>query len=150
MRQSAVFAALAALAAATPVPQLLDLAAIIPPEEVAPNVTIPMGKGATSQVVTYVAPVLPSKAPAPSGTPLAKRDGDCSPQPAGSGPTASPDTDAGFLAFQPFADTANSASPPSGYTLAFQNLQGSSQTSVSWLSFYIVYSQSDHAIIRLI
>ena len=140
MRQSAVFFALAVLAAATPVPQLLDLATIIAPDEVAPNVTIPIGKGATSQVVTYVAPVLPSVAPAPSGTSLAKRDGDCSPQPAGSGPVPDPDTDTAFLADSDLANTANSASTPSGYTLAFQNLQGSSQTSVSWLCFHILQS----------
>lgn len=38
------------------------------------------------------------------------------------------DSDVLFLNYQPFQDAANNASIPQGYTSAFANLQGSSQT----------------------
>ncbi len=46
----------------------------------------------------------------------------------------SPDTATAFQAYQPFLDAANNALIPQGYSLAFLNLQGSSQTT-SYLGY---------------
>ncbi|TVY78337.1 hypothetical protein LSUE1_G003964, partial [Lachnellula suecica] len=65
---------------------------------------------------------------------IAKRDGDCSAEPAGTGPQVSipADTDDAFLNHGPFHTAAVAAASPSGvpqgYSLAFQDLNGSSQT----------------------
>ncbi|KAL8747675.1 MAG: hypothetical protein Q9190_000471 [Brigantiaea leucoxantha] len=56
---------------------------------------------------------------------LEKRDGDCSKQPDGAGPVASPDTSAAFLASSDLQSQANNAPVPDGYATAFSNLQGS-------------------------
>ncbi|KAF2996733.1 hypothetical protein E8E13_006166 [Curvularia kusanoi] len=116
---------LAAVAAASPFPQFLNLAAIIPPSAVAPNVTIPMGKGAVSDVL-------------PAGVVVSKRAA-CDAQPLGSGPTPSPDTDTAFLSDSDFSTAANGAVTPGGYTLAFANKQASSQTS-AYLGYYTLTS----------
>lgn len=47
----------------------------------------------------------------------------CDPQLTGKGPVPSPDTASAFLAYGPFASSANSAPTPTGYNLAFKNLQ---------------------------
>ncbi|KAF1929530.1 uncharacterized protein M421DRAFT_59878 [Didymella exigua CBS 183.55] len=47
----------------------------------------------------------------------------CDPQWTGKGPVPSPDTASAFLAYGPFASSANAAPTPTGYNLAFKNLQ---------------------------
>lgn len=86
MRSACVFSALVAIAAAAPAPapQLIDIAGV----DAAPD---PVFVSAPFDVT--------------SDTPLkkreltlVKRDGDCAPQPAGSGPLPTPDTAAAFKA----------------------------------------------------
>jgi len=50
---------------------------------------------------------------------------DCSPLDKGAGPIPDPDTAEAFLAYDAFADAANSAPVPSGYYQTFKNLQAS-------------------------
>ncbi|RAL61416.1 hypothetical protein DID88_009346 [Monilinia fructigena] len=72
----------------------------------------------------------------PSGSP-AKRNiikRSCEVQPAGAGPTSTPDTAEAFLADPQYNAIASSASTPAGYKLAFSQLQGSSQTT-SYLGY---------------
>lgn len=52
---------------------------------------------------------------------------------------SSPDTPEAFLAYQPFADAANGAATPDGYTLSFTNLQGST-TTTSYLGYTTIDS----------
>lgn len=118
MRRSAGLLAFITLAAATPIPQHIDLSAIVEPNEVAPPVTIPMGEGALSDIITPSAKLL-------------RRDWDCSDQALGSGPVPSSDTPEAFLAFSELSDAANGAKTPEGYVNVFQNKKASSQTSVS-------------------
>ncbi|KAJ4408079.1 hypothetical protein N0V91_003427 [Didymella pomorum] len=47
----------------------------------------------------------------------------CDPQWTGKGPVPSPDTASAFLAYAPFASLASAAPTPTGYNLAFKNLQ---------------------------
>ncbi|KAH9905659.1 hypothetical protein F4778DRAFT_727071 [Xylariomycetidae sp. FL2044] len=101
--------------------------------EAAPDpstVTIPVGP--TADVVTYdlaaatasaIADPLPVEAVEKRHLSLRTA---CEPQPAGSGPVPSPDTDADFLAFTGFSDAAAHAPTPAGYSLTFSNLQTSS------------------------
>ncbi|EUC41388.1 hypothetical protein COCMIDRAFT_8886 [Bipolaris oryzae ATCC 44560] len=103
MRRSTGLLALITLAAATPIPQHMDLSAIVEPDEVAPPVTIPMGEGALNDTITPHAKLL-------------KRDWDCSGQVLGSGPVPSTDTPEAFLAFSKFSDVANGAKIPEGYS----------------------------------
>lgn len=49
----------------------------------------------------------------------------CQPQPPGSGPVSSPDTDEAFLADSTYPNFANSAPVPQGYALSFSAYQGS-------------------------
>lgn len=118
MRRSAGLLALITLAAATPIPQKLDLSGMVKSDDVAPPVTIPMGVGAKNDTTT-----LPAK--------FLKREWDCSDQALGSGPVPSSDTPEAFLAFSELSDAANGAKTPEGYVNVFQNKKASSQTSVS-------------------
>lgn len=138
MKQFIGLAALAALTVASPHPrpQFLDLADVIPPSEVAPPVKIPMGLGAVSDVL-------------PVGDVISKRDGDCSPQPAGSGPKPAQDTPSAFTSDTDFSTAANGATTPTGYKLAFQNLKASSQTSVGSMQCKI-FTITNDAMCRLI
>lgn len=55
--------------------------------------------------------------------------GNCSPQPLGAGPLTRPnDTAEAFQANPVYANSANSVKTPTGYSLAYQNLQGASST----------------------
>lgn len=47
----------------------------------------------------------------------------CDPQWTGKGPVPNPDTASAFLAYAPFASAASAAPTPTGYNLAFKNLQ---------------------------
>ncbi|KAB8291843.1 hypothetical protein EYC80_006625 [Monilinia laxa] len=123
---------------AAPHPQKIDFEALSP--IVQPVQSVPAG--ITAQVVTYnpaaaaaSAAAAVSQVPAIHGSdsnskrslnqPKAK-DGDCSVQPASvyTGPVPANDRES-FLEYQPFADSANSASTPAGYTRSFVNLKAS-------------------------
>jgi len=65
----------------------------------------------------------------------------CGTQPAGSGPTTTPDTDAAFLANPAYSDIATSAPTPPGYSLAFSDLHASTEGN-SYLGFYTLASYS--------
>ncbi|KAL8839296.1 MAG: hypothetical protein Q9170_001813 [Blastenia crenularia] len=113
MRTTSILSALVAIAAAAPAPapQLIDLAAI----DAAPD---PVLVSAPLDVVFDT----PSKK---RDVMPVKRDGNCAPQPAGSGPTISPDTVAALQGNQDLQATATSAPTPDGYSQAFANLDGS-------------------------
>lgn len=161
MRSALILSALAALALAAPRPQDIDFAQV----DAAPGVdpVTPPTDGSTDTV-----PIQPPSDAAAIGadtvtettskrdfinvidlvkgelfeprSKLARRDGDCSALPAGTGPQVSSpaDDDTSFLNYAPFSAAANkyaaSANVPQGYTLAFSNLQSSSQTA-SYLGY---------------
>ncbi|KAH7356775.1 hypothetical protein BKA65DRAFT_579831 [Rhexocercosporidium sp. MPI-PUGE-AT-0058] len=146
MRSTIIISAFAALAVAAPRPQdiqfdLVDIAAdpeiVTPPTDIAVDNVAVIPAAAAVQVadasVTDVAQARPKEK-----RDLQKRDGDCTPEPAGTGPRVSSpdDTPEAFLAYQPFKtdaiNAATEANVPQGYSLAFSNLEASSQT-VSYL-----------------
>ncbi|KAF5845869.1 hypothetical protein GGP41_008378 [Bipolaris sorokiniana] len=131
MRRSAGLLALITLAAATPIPQKLDLSGMVKSDDVAPPVTIPMGVGAKNDTTT-----LPAK--------FLKREWDCSDQALGSGPVPSSDTPEAFLAFSELSDAANGAKTPEGYVNVFQNKKASSQTS-SYMGYFSLSSYDTEA-----
>lgn len=134
--------ALAALtvagANAAPRPQNIDFQSLSPVVQTVQNVPV----GVTSQVVSYnptaaasIAAAAVTQSSAIKGTTsdtkrqfnhLKARDGTCARQPetiyTGTNPKDDPDS---FVAYKPFADAANSASTPSGYTRSFVNLHAS-------------------------
>lgn len=65
--------------------------------------------------------------------------GDCSPQPAGSGPQVQPDTDTAFENYPYFHALANSQSPPPPYIEKFRDLNGSTSQN-SYLTYYVLTS----------
>ncbi|TGO13333.1 hypothetical protein BTUL_0071g00100 [Botrytis tulipae] len=136
----ALVALTAAGANAAPHPQKIDFKSLNPVVQSVQSVPV----GITAEVVTYnptaatssvAAAVTTSSAVKATETTLTTkreagqinaRDGDCSTQPAtiytGTNPADDPDS---FLAYQPFADAANSAATPSGFTRSFVNLKAS-------------------------
>lgn len=95
MRSAYLTSCLASIAYAAP--QLIDLAAI----DAAPNpvlVAAPLDVTQNIPVSSAPAPIQPITTPVTKREVIKKRDGDCSKQPAGSGPVASPDTPAAFQA----------------------------------------------------
>ncbi|KAI9650013.1 hypothetical protein NHQ30_000026 [Ciborinia camelliae] len=130
----------AAGANAAPHPQNIDFESLSPVVQYAHSVP----DGITSENVTYnfVAAASSAAAPVPyssadqgytpgrkrSAKQLIVRDGDCSVQPAsiytGTNPPDDPDS---FLAYKPFADAANRALTPPGYTKYFSNLKASNE-----------------------
>ncbi|KAK0116915.1 hypothetical protein ONS96_012761 [Cadophora gregata f. sp. sojae] len=150
MRSTAFVSARAALAIAAPRPQdiqfdLVDSASdpeiVTPPTDIVVDIVADLPEAFAVQVanatVTDVAQAKPKVRRR-----LQQRDGDCSPEPAGTGthvlsPDDSPES---FLAHQPFKDdavnAATEANVPQGYSLAFSNLEASSQT-VSYLGLRI-------------
>lgn len=120
-------AAVGQLAAA--LPQGIDFAAVnaMP----TPAVQGPPATG-IEQVPTYkTEAAAASAAAAASSEPIvdAKRSvvarDACSPQPAGAGPTTSPDTADAFLANSAYDQIAQNAAVPQGYSQAFSDLHGS-------------------------
>ncbi|KAL8688876.1 MAG: hypothetical protein Q9218_005318 [Villophora microphyllina] len=146
MRSVCLVAALAGLAyaAPSPAPQFMNFDEI-------DSADIPLVTGppidAVSQPVSYSEPAAKSAAAqdttqdltSPSKRDLTKRgvNDPCAPQPDGYGPKPATDSAAAFLAYQPFADTANAAAanPPQGYQTSFQNLQASVSAN-SYLGLY--------------
>ncbi|TGO90243.1 hypothetical protein BPOR_0073g00180 [Botrytis porri] len=118
---------------AAPHPQKIDFKSLNPVVQSVQSVPV----GITAEVVTYNPTAATSSAAAAVTTKttlatkrktgqLEARDSDCSTQPAtiytGTNPADDPES---FLAYQPFADTANSAATPSGFTRSFVNLKAS-------------------------
>ncbi|KAL9021168.1 MAG: hypothetical protein Q9185_001569 [Variospora sp. 1 TL-2023] len=127
MRSACVISALVAIAAAAPAPtpQLIDIATVdAAPEPV--MVSAPFG-------------VTTDKALEKREAFMLKRDGDCAPQPAGSGPVPTPDTDAAFLADSGLQALATNAPTPDGYSLAFSNKDGSLSAS-KYIALYTLTS----------
>ncbi|KAL8699623.1 MAG: hypothetical protein Q9201_005899 [Fulgogasparrea decipioides] len=136
MRSACLVAALAGFvyAAPSPAPQFLNFDEIEGAD--VPTVTGPP-VDAVSEPITYDEAAAKASAAAevtddlssPQKRDLAPRgvNEPCSPQPDGYGPKPTTDSPAAFLAYQPFADTANAAgaNPPQGYQTSFQNLQAS-------------------------
>jgi hypothetical protein len=63
----------------------------------------------------------------------------CVAQPTGISHTSSPDSDQNFLADQYYSNIASAASPPTGYTEAFKNLQASNNA-MGYLGFSLMSS----------
>ncbi|KAI4256241.1 MAG: hypothetical protein L6R42_006337, partial [Xanthoria sp. 1 TBL-2021] len=127
MRSACVLSALVAIVAAAPAPspQLIDLAGV----DAAPD---PVFVSAPFVVV--------------SDTPLkkreltlVKRDGNCAPQPAGSGPVSTPDTAAAFKVDAQLQGYAINAPTPNGYSQAFSNKDGSLSAS-KYMGLYTMKS----------
>ncbi|CAD6448421.1 730eb83d-c379-4cb9-af08-d413e0040caf [Sclerotinia trifoliorum] len=134
----ALAASAVAGANAAPRPQNIDFQSLSPVVQSAQNVPV----GVTAQVVSYnptaaasIAAAAVTQSSAIKGATsdtkrqfnhLKARDGTCARQPEtiyiGTNPTDDPDS---FVAYKPFADAANSASTPSGYTRSFVNLHAS-------------------------
>lgn len=139
MRGHFLAAALFALTGASPVPQDIDLDAVI----AAPDPTFTQVLGATAQVVTYNTESLVAQATSVTSVTVtagaSADDGDvaarlakrtaCAVQPSGAtgAPTVSTDTPAAFTNNAAFASLASNAPVPSGYGQTFQNLKGSNK-----------------------
>ncbi|KAL9008752.1 MAG: hypothetical protein Q9173_006155, partial [Seirophora scorigena] len=116
MQSTVVLLALLGLTSAAPRPQQIDTAGVEAapaPVFVTPPYNVLEHAGASNE------PVI-----APRNR-LHKRDGNCAPQPAGSGPVSSPDTPEAFLANPAYAELARSAPTPDGYSAAMINGEGS-------------------------
>ena len=104
MHTAIVLAALASVAYSAPKPQVINLDAIAldfaPPELVkAPvNVEMDIPEPSTPDAITPLQNVTATKRDL-----VVKRDGDCKPYPAGSGPVPSPDTPSAFQSDPDFA-----------------------------------------------
>ncbi|KAI6711413.1 hypothetical protein JHW43_006074 [Diplocarpon mali] len=150
MRATLAASAFAALALAAPRPQAIDIDVI----DALPNPQLDTApSNATSETVPIVPVASAVQVADASVTDVAqtkgkrellnKRDGNCAVQSAGTGTQVStPDDSAdSFLKWQPFKDNAAAAALPAnvpqGYSLAFSNLEGSSQT-VSYLGFQTI------------
>ncbi|QSZ36796.1 hypothetical protein DSL72_006679 [Monilinia vaccinii-corymbosi] len=142
MRSATIVSALAALAVANPVPQVIDLSAVdaLPeasvssaPDDVAyQSVHVKPPAAATSAGVAKVTAVAVPAGAARKRN-IIKRS-CCDVQPAGAGPTSTPDTAEAFLADPQYNAIASGATTPAGYKLAFSQLHGSSQTT-SYLGY---------------
>ncbi|KAL8668871.1 MAG: hypothetical protein Q9168_006516 [Polycauliona sp. 1 TL-2023] len=134
MRSTCLVAALAGLAYAAPkpAPQFINFEEIDSAD--APAATGP-APGAVSEPVAYSEPAAKADAvtevtqdlSTPKKRSLAARgvNDPCSPQPDGKGPKPAEDTDAAFLAFSGFSNSATTAPTPQGYALSFSNKQAS-------------------------
>ncbi|KAL9001503.1 MAG: hypothetical protein Q9169_000078 [Polycauliona sp. 2 TL-2023] len=113
MRSACVLSALVAIVAAAPAPspQSIDLAGV----DAAPD---PVFVSAPLDVASDI----PHKK---RDLTLLRRDGDCAPQPAGSGPVSTPDTAAAFKDNAVLQDLSSNAPTPDGYSLSFKNKDGS-------------------------
>ena len=97
MHQIAALAALVGIAVSAPAPQLINLAAIdAAPDPVLVTAPLDVSENIPSPVAT--APLTPITTPGTKRDLLdvQKRDGTCATQPAGDGPTTSPDTATAF------------------------------------------------------
>ncbi|RYC56894.1 hypothetical protein CHU98_g9302 [Xylaria longipes] len=153
MKYSLAFSALVALCAAQELPwDVIDSAD--PP----PAVTVPYG-AASATIVAYnsetaIAAVVSDVVndPLPQATdspdlPVEKREvvkRACQPQTPGYGPVPDDDTAAGFLSYSGFADAANSAATPDGYSVNYRNLKSSSNA-YGYMGFTLLESYDTQA-----
>ncbi|KAL8933695.1 MAG: hypothetical protein Q9211_005638 [Gyalolechia sp. 1 TL-2023] len=110
--QPLVLLTLLGMSYAIPTPQLIDTAGVEAapdPVIVTPAYNVQEEAGATNE-----------PAIAPRGR-IQRRDGNCAPQPAGSGPVTSPDTPEAFLSNPVYPAMANNATTPDGYSVVMQN-----------------------------
>ncbi|PQE04650.1 Galactose oxidase protein [Rutstroemia sp. NJR-2017a BBW] len=148
MRSTIIATVLIALVAAAPRPQSIDLntidalpdAAVVKPPVAVESDTpsIQPSAAATSIAAAVVTSTAQRRNFLDVIGAKQKRDA-CAVQPDGYGPVSSPDTADGFLNDQTYSSVANAASVPPGYSVAFSNLQGSSQT-VSYLGLKTLQS----------
>lgn len=135
MRSYTVAAAFAALAAANPLPQEIDWAAVDALAPI-PTVTIPVvDVGAQASTVTYepsaaatsvAAEVMASGVDSDASSGLKARGATaCNPQPTGAGPVPTDDTPEAFLAYPEFSTKATTAPTPNGYYNTFEDLKAS-------------------------
>lgn len=98
MRSAFIFPVLASLAAAAPQPQgiVLDVIASIDPVLVTPAYDV-VSQSATAAPTSSITPITTD------AVGLRKRDGNCAPQPAGSGPVPTLDTAEAFVSYPQFA-----------------------------------------------
>lgn len=136
MRSFTVAAAFAALAAANPLPQEIDWAAIDALAPI-PTVTIPVvDVAALASTVSYAPSAAATSVAAAVKAQGVNSDGSsglrvrgaattCKPQPIGAGTVPSPDTASAFLAFPEFCASATNAPTPDGYYNTFKDLKAS-------------------------
>jgi hypothetical protein len=134
MRSYTFAAAFAALAAASPLPQEIDWAAVDALAPI-PTVTIPVvDVKALASTISYEPSAAATsiaaefKASGVTATPSglkARAAATCKPQPTGSGPKPDTDSAEAFLAYPAYSTTANGASTPAGYYNTFKNLNAS-------------------------
>ncbi|KAL9136180.1 MAG: hypothetical protein Q9175_002613 [Cornicularia normoerica] len=139
MHTALCIAALAGIAYSAP--QLINLDEIAldfaPPDLVKAPVNVVSNIPASS---TAAAIIPLQSAPAKKrALEVEKRDGDCSPYPAGSGPVPTPDTPAAFQSDPDFASMAKNAPTPDGYVLVFNKLGASLQAS-NYMGLYTLTS----------
>lgn len=133
------------LTAAAPRPQNIEFSLAY----ALPNPSYSEAVGATAQVVTYNPTTVYSAAvaqitstvsdvsgadAATTDAPVKRQATSCAPQPTGYGPVPSPDSPSAFVSFSSFAAAASAAPTPSGYTLEFENLSGSSNAYGTYIS----------------
>jgi len=134
VQSAALLFLLAGLCLAEPIaaPQGMNFDAIakLPPP---PTYTVAVGVAAQTVIVNkarIMSSIIAEIAANPSTKVKRQASATCSGgavQPTGSGPVSTPDTPAGFQANPAYAAAASSAATPSGYTLAFRNLNASTQ-----------------------
>ncbi|KAK0786779.1 hypothetical protein LTR02_009572 [Friedmanniomyces endolithicus] len=143
MRSYAMAALLAGAAIASPLPQGLDFAAIDALDPV-PTPSIPIVNAAAAQTtITFAATLAASSVSAaiqanPTDTTpkMVKRvdDSSCAVQP------AADDTADNFSSNTAFSDAANGAVTPAGWTLAYANQAGSSQSVYGYMGYSVLSS----------
>ena len=113
MRAALILPVLAAFAAAAPRPQGIDLAGVDAapaPVFVTPAYDV-LSQSATAAPTSSIQPITTDAVGLRKRRALMeKRDGNCAPQPPGSGPTPTPDTPDAFRTYQPLqvSDTSSS------------------------------------------
>ncbi|CAD6581526.1 MAG: hypothetical protein ASARMPRED_000637 [Alectoria sarmentosa] len=139
MHTALCIAALAGLAYSAP--QLINLDEIALDFAAPVLVKAPVNVQVNIPAMSTAAAILPLQSSSAKKRDLQveKRDGDCSPYPAGSGPVPTPDTPAAFQSDSDFANMANSAPTPDGYVSAFQNVGASLQAS-NYMGLYTLTS----------
>ncbi|KAM3075038.1 hypothetical protein ACMFMG_007502 [Clarireedia jacksonii] len=148
MRSTIIAATLVALAAAAPRPQSMDLnaidalpdaAVIKPPVAVQVDTPTIQPSAAAASLAAAVVTSTAEKRDFLEVISAKRKRGNCAAQPDGYGPVTSPDTADAFLKDGTYSGIADAASTPPGYSLAFSDLQGSSQT-VSYLGLKTLQS----------
>ncbi|KAI4210931.1 MAG: hypothetical protein LQ351_006250 [Letrouitia transgressa] len=141
MRSSLIIPALAGLTLAVPKPQLTNIDALDKlPDPVL--VSAPLAVANDNPPDVDAPPIQPITAPPSTkkrDVSLSRRDGNCAPQPSGSGPVPSPDTVEAFKSSSQLQALATNAPQPDGYSTVFTNLDGSLSAS-NYMGLYTLTS----------